>query len=79
MHSLLDSSLFLVLVAFTSCNSAAASHYIAESSIEAIGKRQDASSPADLIVDLGYERYQGVANSSTGLNTWLGYAVCNFQ
>ena len=25
------------------------------------------------IVDLGYERYQGVANASTGLNTWKGY------
>ena len=26
----------------------------------------------DLIVDLGYERYQGVHNESTGLNTWKG-------
>ncbi|KAL8825770.1 MAG: hypothetical protein Q9191_004216, partial [Dirinaria sp. TL-2023a] len=25
-----------------------------------------------LVVDLGYERYQGVANASTGLNTWKG-------
>lgn len=27
----------------------------------------------DLIVDLGYERYQGILNSSTGLNNWFGY------
>ena len=26
----------------------------------------------NLEVDLGYERYQGVANETTGLNTWLG-------
>jgi len=25
-----------------------------------------------LIVDLGYEQYQGIANQSTGLNTWKG-------
>lgn len=25
-----------------------------------------------LIVDLGYEKYQGVADSSTGLKTWKG-------
>lgn len=28
--------------------------------------------PDDLSVDLGYERYQGVSNTSTHLNTWLG-------
>lgn len=28
---------------------------------------------SDLVVDLGYERYQGVHNDSTGLNTWKGY------
>ena len=26
----------------------------------------------DLLVDLGYEQYQGVHNESTGLNTWKG-------
>ncbi len=25
-----------------------------------------------LVVDLGYEQYQGIANQSTGLNTWKG-------
>lgn len=25
-----------------------------------------------MVVDLGYEQYQGVANQSTGLNTWKG-------
>ena len=27
---------------------------------------------SNLVVDLGYERYMGVANVSTGLNTWKG-------
>ena len=31
------------------------------------------SASSDLVVDLGYERYQGVHNDSTGLNTWKGY------
>ena len=29
----------------------------------------------DLVVDLGYELYQGVHNESTGLNTWKGYGM----
>ena len=36
-----------------------------------LNKRQGAPS-SGLVVDLGYEQYQGVANSSTGLNTWRG-------
>ena len=27
----------------------------------------------NLVVDLGYERYQGFYNTSAGLNNWLGY------
>lgn len=34
-------------------------------------KRQTAGS-SSLQVDLGYEVYEGVANASTGLNTWKG-------
>ena len=26
----------------------------------------------DLVVDLGYEQYQGVSNAYTGLNNWFG-------
>ena len=37
-----------------------------------LSKRQSSSSSNNLVVDLGYERYQGVANSTTGLNTWKG-------
>ena len=33
----------------------------------------DLNASSDLVVDLGYERYQGVHNDSTGLNTWKGY------
>lgn len=29
-------------------------------------------SPSSLVVDLGYERYMGVASLSTGLHTWKG-------
>ena len=38
----------------------------------ALSKRQSTIPADNLVVDLGYERYQGVANSSTGLNTWRG-------
>ena len=39
-----------------------------------LSKRQTTSDQpsSSLVVDLGYERYMGVANSSTGLNTWKG-------
>ena len=35
-------------------------------------KRQSSASPESLIVDLGYERYRGVFNVTTGLNTFQG-------
>lgn len=42
---------------------------------EALSKRQaPAVSTSSLTVDLGYEIYHGVANSSTGLNDFLGYS-----
>lgn len=39
-----------------------------------LSRRQSSSnsSTAAPVVDLGYERYQGVANASTGLNTFKG-------
>ncbi len=37
-------------------------------------RNHSALGPADdLIVDLGYERYEGVSNTITGLNTWFGF------
>lgn len=35
-------------------------------------KRESSESPNSLIVDLGYERYRGVSNVTTGLNTFKG-------
>lgn len=32
------------------------------------------SSSPDLVIDLGYEQYQGISDSSSGLSIWLGYA-----
>jgi len=40
---------------------------------EAFTKRQSTGTDR-LQVDLGYEIYQGVANATTGLNTFKGYA-----
>lgn len=39
-----------------------------------LNRRQSSgnSTPAAPVVDLGYERYQGVANSTTGINTFQG-------
>lgn len=40
----------------------------------ALGKRQNFENGlSSLVVDLGYELYQGVADDYTGLNTWKGY------
>ena len=38
---------------------------------ELLRKRQSTTSDG-LEVDLGYEIYRGVGNSSTGINTWRG-------
>ena len=38
----------------------------------ALSKRQNPANSSSLVVDLGYEQYRGVANASTGLNTWKG-------
>lgn len=37
-----------------------------------LSKRRSSPASKNLVVDLGYEQYQGVANSSTGLKTWRG-------
>ena len=57
---------------------ASATHYFNSKAFDsALTKRQSSgnASSSDLVVDLGYELYQGVANSSTGLNIWKGYAL----
>ena len=37
-----------------------------------LGQFRAVTNGTNLEVDLGYERYQGVANETTGLDTWLG-------
>lgn len=39
----------------------------------------EASRGNSLTVDLGYERYQGVGNTTTGINSWLGYKTLPTQ
>jgi len=39
----------------------------------ALNERATSDNSSSLVVDLGYELYQGVANSTTGLNTFKGY------
>ena len=40
----------------------------------ALGKRQNSENGfSSLVVDLGYEQYQGMVDASTGLKTWKGY------
>ena len=67
-------SVCAVLVAFASATTPRHNAKVFDS---VLSKRQGPSSgpPSNLIVDLGYEQYQGVANASTGLNTWKGYVV----
>lgn len=54
--------------------SAATPSYNSKAFDKFLGKRQTSvdQSSSSLIVDLGYERYVGVVNVSTGLNTWKG-------
>ena len=66
---------FAALIAcFSSLAAAAIPQYNARAFTPLLNKRQDNSSLDALVVDLGYERYRGVANGTTGLNTWKGCA-----
>ena len=54
--------------------SAAAPQYNSRAFDGVLSKRQTSTNvSSDLIVDLGYEQYMGVANASTGLNTFKGW------
>ena len=65
--------LLALLSILTSCISASPS-YNSRPFVSFLARRQAPSntSTAALEVDLGYERYRGVADSSTGLNTFKG-------
>ena len=53
--------------------SAAAPRYNGRAFDGVLSKRQTSTNiSSNLIVDLGYEQYMGVANASTGLNTFKG-------
>ncbi len=46
----------------------------------ALGKRQTSKNvSSSLVVDLGYEQYQGVPDEFPGLNTWKGYVCISNQ
>jgi hypothetical protein len=53
---------------------AATPSYNARPFAASLAKRRNQNINSSLQVDLGYDVYQGVANSSTSLNTWKGYA-----
>ena len=54
--------------------SAAVPSYNSKAFDNLLSKRQSTvdQSSSSLVVDLGYGRYMGVANASTGLHTWKG-------
>ena len=53
--------------------SAAAPRYNSRAFDGVLSKRQTSTNiSSNLIVDLGYEQYMGVAHASTGLNTFKG-------
>ena len=54
--------------------SAATPSYNSKAFDNLFNKRQSTvnQSSSSLVVDLGYERYMGAANASTGLHTWKG-------
>lgn len=45
----------------------------------ASSSQQASGNPSHLVVDLGYERYQGVSNASTGLNNWFGFVIMQYE
>lgn len=57
---------------------AATPSYNARPFATSLENRQSQNVDSSLQVDLGYDVYQGVSNTSTGLNTWKGYAVRPF-
>src|ERR1700733_11735279 len=57
---------------------AATPSYNARPFVASLENRQSQNINSSLQVDLGYDVYQGVANTSTGLNTWKGYVVRPF-
>ena len=66
MHLLL--ALFVSIAALA----AATPRYNSRAFQNVLSKRQISQNSSDLTVDLGYEQYQGVANSITKLNTFKG-------
>lgn len=74
MH--LSACVFILSTIFTSVT-LVTPHYNHEAFEDVLSKRQGSGDLGNngLVVDLGYERYQGVFNSSTGLNNWFGYEV----
>ena len=64
----------LSVLSLAALSIASASPYNARPFDSFLSARQLTQSPSanGLVVDLGYEQYQGVANKSTGLNTWKG-------
>ena len=63
-------------VSLTTIASAAAPRYNSRAFDGVLSKRQTiTNTTSNLIVDLGYEQYMGVANASTGLNTFKGWVT----
>ena len=64
-------AMYVCLAAFVS---AATPSHNSKTFDSLLSKRQSAvnHSSSRLVVDLGYDQYMGVANLSTGLNTWKG-------
>ena len=71
----------LILMAYAAVISSvsATAAYQARSLDGVLQRRQSSVPSQNLVVDLGYERYQGVSNTTTGLNDWFGHVIdsCN--
>ncbi|KAM0803482.1 carboxylesterase type B [Usnea florida] len=67
-------SLVGVYLCLAAVVSAATPNYNSRTFDSLLSKRQSTGnhSSSSLVVDLGYDQYMGVANLSTGLNTWKG-------
>ena len=72
MHSV---QLVLTVCAAVISSVSATNVYRARSLKSVLSERQSSGPSQNLVIDLGYERYQGVSNATTGLNDWFGYVV----
>lgn len=69
---LLQSSLSMALALFVSSTLVSASPIASQPFADLLTKREASNTDDNLTVDLGYSKYRGTFNATTGINSWKG-------